>query len=293
MKLKQKSLGEIVFVGVCYLIIIFMCVVTLYPFMYLISASLSSATSVMKNEVFLFPKNFTWRAYQVVFQYKGIWTAYMNTIFYTVFGTILSLTLTILAAYPMSKKRWAWKKTMGLFVTFTMWFGGGMIPFYLTMRNLHLLDTRLGILLYPAISAFYIVIFRTHFESLPEALEESAKIEGANDFQILVRIIIPLSKPIMAAIALYYAIDRWNAYFWEMLLLTDDAKVPVQVLLQRIIINSQLGQDIAKALSPGEATIPNTIKYAAIMITTIPIIMIYPFLQKYFVSGALVGSVKE
>ena len=293
MNRKKRSFGEMVYVGVCYLIIIIMCVLTLYPFIYLVSASLSSATSVMKNEVFLLPKNFTWRAYEVVFQYKGIWIAYLNTIFYTVAGTLLSLVLSIFAAYPMSKKRWALKKPMGLFITFTMWFGGGMIPFYLTMKNLHLLDSRLGVLLYPAISAFYVIIFRTHFESLPDALEESAKIEGANDFQILVKIMIPLSKPIIAAISLYYAIDRWNAYFWEMLLLNDDKKMPVQVLLQRIIINSQLGQDIAKALSPGEATIPNTIKFAAIMITTLPIIMIYPFLQKYFVSGALVGSVKE
>ncbi|MBO7357651.1 MAG: carbohydrate ABC transporter permease [Lachnospiraceae bacterium] len=293
MKRMRSTLGEKTYVAVCYFIILIMCVLTLYPFIYLVSASFSSATSVMKNEVFLFPKHFTLRAYQVVFKYKGIWVAYLNTIFYTVAGTLLSLTLSIFAAYPMSKKRWALKKPMGLFVTFTMWFGGGMIPFYLTMKNLNLLDSRLGILLYPAISAFYVIIFRTHFESLPLALEESAKIEGANDFQILVRIMLPLSKPILAAIALYYAIDRWNSYFWEMLLLNDDMKVPVQVLLQRIIINSQLGQDIAKALSPGEATIPNTIKYAAIMITTLPIITIYPFLQKYFVSGALVGSVKE
>ena len=293
MKRMRSTLGEKTYVAVCYFIILIMCVLTLYPFIYLVSASFSSATSVMKNEVFLFPKHFTLRAYQVVFKYKGIWVAYLNTIFYTVAGTLLSLTLSIFAAYPMSKKRWALKKPMGLFVTFTMWFGGGMIPFYLTMKNLNLLDSRLGVLLYPAISAFYVIIFRTHFESLPLALEESAKIEGANDFQILVRIMLPLSKPILAAIALYYAIDRWNSYFWEMLLLNDDMKVPVQVLLQRIIINSQLGQDIAKALSPGEATIPNTIKYAAIMITTLPIITIYPFLQKYFVSGALVGSVKE
>ncbi len=293
MKRMRSTLGEKTYVAICYLIILIMCVLTLYPFIYLVSASFSSATSVMKNEVFLFPKHFTLRAYQVVFKYKGIWVAYLNTVFYTVAGTILSLTLSIFAAYPMSKTRWALKKPMGLFVTFTMWFGGGMIPFYLTMKNLNLLDSRLGVLLYPAISAFYVIIFRTHFESLPLALEESAKIEGANDFQILVRIMLPLSKPILAAIALYYAIDRWNSYFWEMLLLNDDMKVPVQVLLQRIIINSQLGQDIAKALSPGEATIPNTIKYAAIMITTLPIITIYPFLQKYFVSGALVGSVKE
>lgn len=292
--MKQKmGVGEIAFVSVCYIIIIFVCIVTLYPFIYLVAASFSSATSVMKNEVFFFPKEFTLKAYNVVLQYKGIWLSYLNTVFYTFFGTVLSVGLTVLAAYPLSKVKWAPKKIMSLFVVFTMWFSGGMIPFYLIMRTLGLIDTRLGILLYPAISAFYVIIFRTHFESLPISLEESAKIEGANDLQILLRIIVPLSKPIMAAIALYYAVSRWNSYFWEMLLLSDDKKVPVQVLLQRIIISSQLGQDIAKALSPGEASIPTTIKFAAIVITTLPIILIYPSLQKYFVSGALVGSVKE
>lgn len=289
----KMGFGEIAFTCICYLIVIFVCVVTLYPFIYIISASLSSATSVMKNEVVLFPVEFTTRAYSVVMEYKGIWTAYLNTIFYTFFGTLLSLALTILAAYPLSKERWVPRKAMTLFVVFTMWFGGGMIPFYLVMRALHLLDTRLGILLYPAISAFYVIIFRTHFQSLPNSLEESAKIEGANDAQILLKIILPISKPIMAAIALYYAVGRWNSYFWEMLLLSSNDKFPVQVLLQRIVISSQLGQDIAKALTRGEASIPTTIKFAAIIITTAPIILIYPFLQKYFIKGALIGSVKE
>ncbi|MDF2909095.1 MAG: hypothetical protein K0R34_4416 [Herbinix sp.] len=292
--MKQKmGVSEFTFVSICYLIIIFVCIVTLYPFIYLISSSFSSASSVMKNEVFLIPKEFTMKAYTVVLQYKGIWLSYLNTIFYTLFGTLLSLALTILAAYPLSKQRWAPKKVMSLFIVFTMWFGGGMIPFFLVMRSLHLVDNRLGILLYPAISAFYVIIFRTHFQSLPISLEESAKLEGANDLLILAKIMVPLSKPIMAAIALYYAVGRWNSYFWEMLLLSDDKKLPVQVLLQRIIIASELGQDIAKALTRGEASIPTTIKFAAIVITTVPIILIYPFLQKYFVSGALVGGVKE
>ena len=142
-------------------------------------------------------------------------------------------------------------------------------------------------------SAYYVIIFRTHFESLPDSLEESARIEGANDITILMKIMIPLSKPIMAAIALYYAIGRWNSYFWEMMLIQDEKKLPVQVILQRIVINSQLSEDVASALTAGQQSFPMTIKFAAIVITALPIICIYPFLQKYFVSGALVGSVKE
>lgn len=290
---KNMDVGEKTFVAICYLITIIVCIFTLYPFIYLTAASFSSANSVMRNEVVFLPKDFTVKAYQVVVQYKGIWTAYANTLFYTIVGTIISLALTIVAAYPLSKNKWAPRKVMSLFVVFTMWFSGGIIPFYLAMKDYHMLDSRLGILLYPAVSAFYVIIFRTHFQSLPVSLEESAKLEGANDFQILCKIMIPLSKPIMAAIALYYAIARWNSYFWEMMLLNDENKFPVQVLLQRIIISSQLGQDISKALTAGEASVPTTIKFAAIVITTLPIVAIYPFVQKYFVSGALVGSVKE
>ncbi len=292
MKYRMKF-GEFMYVAVCYGIIVFVCIVTLYPFMYLLSASLSSATSVMRNDIVLLPKEFTLRAYEVVIKYKGIWLAYLNTIFYTVAGTAISVVLSVLAAYPLSKKRWALHRPMGLFVVFTLWFSGGMIPFFLVMHDLGLTDSRLGILLYPAVNAMYVIIMRTHFESLPVSLEESAKLEGANDLQILRKIMVPLSKPVMAAIGLYYAISRWNSFFWESILLTDDSRVPVQVLLRRIILSSQLGQDIASALSRGEASIPVTIKYASIIITTLPIIVLYPFFQRYFVSGALVGGVKE
>jgi len=289
----RMNIGERLYVFFCYFLIIALCITILYPFIYMISASLSSTTAVMRNKVVLWPVDFTAEAYRVVVQYKGIWTAYANTIFYTVVGTFINLAFTILAAYPLSKKRWGARKVMSFILVFTMWFGGGQIPFYLTLKNLNLLNTRLAILIYGAVSAYYVIIFRTHFESLPDSLEESARIEGANDFTILTKIMLPLSKPIMAAIALYYAIGRWNAYFWEMMILQDEDKLPVQVILQRIVINSQLSEDVASALTAGQQSFPMTIKFAAIVITALPIICIYPFLQKYFVSGALVGSVKE
>jgi putative aldouronate transport system permease protein len=299
MKLKEvvmkqnKNVSEAIFVAICYSIIVLVCIVTLYPFIYLLCASFSSSESVMRNDVVLLPKEFTLRAYQVVAMYKGMWNAYLNTVYYTVFGTLLSLALSVLGAYPLSKMRWALRKWMGLFVVFTLWFTSGMIPFFLVMHTLNLTDSRLGILLYPAINALYVIILRTHFEGLPVSLEESAKLEGANDRQILMKIMLPLSKPVLAAIGLYYAIARWNSFFWESILLTDDKRVPVQVLLRRIIISSQLGQDMAAALSRGEASIPVTIKFAAIIVTTLPIIVLYPFFQRYFVSGALVGGIKE
>ena len=289
----KLNIGEKLYVFFCYFFIIALCVTILYPFIYMISASLSSTMAVMRNKVVFWPVDFTAEAYRVVVQYKGIWTAYGNTLFYTIVGTFINLAFTVLAAYPLSKKRWRARKAMSFILVFTMWFGGGQIPFYLTMKNLGLLNSRLAILIYGAVSAYYVIIFRTHFESLPDSLEESARIEGANDITILMRIMIPLSKPIMAAIALYYAIGRWNSYFWEIMLLQDENKLPVQVILQRIVINSQLSEDVASALTAGQQSFPMTIKFAAIVITALPIICIYPFLQKYFVSGALVGSVKE
>lgn len=288
-----SSVGEKTYVFFCYLFILILCLSILYPFIYMVSASLSSSTAVMKNDVVFLPVGFTTNAYKVVAGYNGIWVAYANTIFYTVVGTLVNLALTILAAYPLSKKRWGARKIFSFMLVFTMWFGGGQIPFYLTIKNLGLLNTRLAILIYGAISTYYVIIFRTHFESLPDSLEESARIEGANDFTILWKIMIPLSKPIMAAVGLYYAIGRWNSYFWEMMILSDENKLPVQVILQRIVINSQLSEDVASALTAGEQSFPMTIKFAAIVITALPIICIYPFLQKFFVSGALVGSVKE
>ncbi len=288
----KKSFEDMAFSAISYLFIIFVCIVTLYPIIFVVAASISSAGSIMRNEVLLLPKELTWRAYQVVVNYKGIWTAYANTLFYAIAGTAISVLLTAFAAYPLSRKSWAPRKFFSVFIVFTMWFSGGMIPFYLLIKNMGLLDSRIAILLYPAISAFYVIIMRTYFEGIPDAIEESAKLDGANDMVILFKIIIPLSMPIIATIALYYAVGRWNSFFWEMLILSDEKKLPVQVLLQRIILSSQLGQDIQKSLTRGEASIPITIKYACIVVTALPIIMVYPFAQKYFVKGVLVGGVK-
>ena len=288
----KKSFGDTAFSAIGYLFIIFVCIVTLYPIIYVISASMSSAGSIMRNEVLLVPKEVTWRAYEVVINYKGIWTAYANTLFYAIAGTGISVILTAFAAYPLSRKSWAPRKFFSVLIVFTMWFSGGMLPFYLLIKGMGLMDSRIAILLYPAISAFYVIIMRTYFEGIPDAIEESAKLDGANDLIILFKIIIPLSMPIIATIALYYAVGRWNSFFWEMLILSDEKKLPVQVLLQRIILSSQLGQDIQKSLTRGEASIPITIKYACIVVTALPIIMVYPFAQKYFVKGVLVGGVK-
>lgn len=290
-KIKYSPI-EKVYIFIAYAFVVILILATLYPIVYVVSSSLSSSQAVMRNDIILLPVEFTGRAYNVVFQFNGLWTSFFNSVFYTVVGTLISLFLTITAAYPLSRKRWRARKFFNLFLVFTMWFGGGMIPFFLVMKELNLLDSRFGILIYGAVSVFYIIIFRIHFESIPDELEESAKIEGANDIQILIQIMIPLSKAIIAAIALYYAVGKWNSFFWETILLSSEDKIPLQVLLQRIVSASQFDESASRALTRGEQSTPQTIKFAAIVVTSIPIVVVYPFLQKYFVAGTLAGSVK-
>nr|WP_251035994.1 carbohydrate ABC transporter permease [Paenibacillus sp. ISL-20] len=219
--------------------------------------------------------------------------AYGNTIYYTVVGTFLSLLLTTLAAYPLSRKNWKLRNFAAIFLAIPLWFGGGMIPFYMVMRDLHLLNSRMGILLYAAISTFYIIIVRTYFESLPKEIEESAKIDGASDIRIFLQMALPLSKPVLAAIGLYYAVGKWNSFFWELILLSKEKFMPVQVLLVRIIRDSSFDKEMEKALVQSSGVLPITIQYAAIVVTALPIIMAYPFLQKYFVKGVMIGAVKS
>jgi len=289
----RRSAGSFIYDFVVYAVVVLVCIITLYPFIYVLSVSVSEPNSVLKNEVMLLPKGFNLSSYATVLKYDGIWVAYFNTLFYTVVGTSISLIMTALAAYPLSRKDWKFRNAGTIFLAITLWFGGGMIPFFLVFRNLNLLDTRLSVLLYAAISTFYIIVMRTYFESLPKELEESAKIDGANDLRILWQIVVPLSKPVFAVIGLYYAVAKWNSFFWEMILLKNNALMPLQVMLVRIIRDSVFGQEIQRVMTQGEKVIPITIQYSAIVITVLPIIMVYPFLQRYFVKGVMIGAIKS
>ncbi|MGG3281799.1 carbohydrate ABC transporter permease [Paenibacillus solani] len=290
---KRVDVSDTIYFVFIYLFIIVTCIVMLYPFIYILSVSISNTDSVMRNEVLLWPKGINLSAYETVLNYKGMIVAYGNTIYYTVVGTFLSLLLTTLAAYPLSRKNWKLRNFAAIFLAIPLWFGGGMIPFYMVMRDLHLLNSRMGILLYAAISTFYIIIVRTYFESLPKEIEESAKIDGASDIRIFLQMALPLSKPVLAAIGLYYAVGKWNSFFWELILLSKEQLMPVQVLLVRIIRDSSFDKELEKALVQSSGVLPITIQYAAIVVTALPIIMAYPFLQKYFVKGVMIGAVKS
>lgn len=288
----KPTKGERVFYACNYVILTLVAASTLYPFIYVLASSLSSPDAVAAAKIWLFPIDFTLEAYKKVFSNPQIWIGYANSLFYTIVGTFVNVLLTILGAYPLSKKRLRGKGIISFMVLLTMWFNPGMIPTYLNLRNLNLLDKRITIIIAFGCTAFYVVLLRTYFQSLPEALEESAKIDGANDLTILTKIILPLSKPALATISLYYAVQRWNGYFWAMLILKDPKKIPLQVLLKKLIVEMNVGEELAGVGDMAVQYSQETIIYATIIIAALPMIIIYPFIQKYFEKGLMIGSVK-
>lgn len=217
------------------------------------------------------------------------WASYGNTLFYTFFGTLASLAIMSMGAYALSRRRLKGRRVIGMMISFTMWFNAGIIPFYLNMDDLNLLDSRLGIIFGFACSAFYIIIMRSYFEGLPQELEESAKIDGLSNFGIFLRIMLPLSTPMLATITLYCAVDRWNGYFWAMIMLKDIDKIPLQVLLKKLIVENQV---LASVDNGGVNYAREGMIYAIVIVAILPIILFYPFVQRFFVKGLTVGAVK-
>ncbi|KZZ83606.1 MULTISPECIES: carbohydrate ABC transporter permease [Bacillaceae] len=288
-KSKSERLSDVLIYG----FLVLLAIACIYPFIYVFSASISSAQSVISGEVILFPKDITFISYAKVLQDPDIWTAYGNTIFYTVFGTAVNLLLTICGAYPLSKKRLRGKAFIAFFIAFTMWFQAGIIPTYLNFKELGLLDTRTSIIIGFAVSTFLVFILRSFFQSIPDSLEESAKVDGANDLQILMKIYLPLSKPALVTVGLFYAVARWNGYFWAMVLLNDESKIPLQVMLKKLIVEMTVSEQVLATADAMTEFSRETIIYATIFVSILPIIIIYPFLQKYFVKGTMLGGVKE
>ena len=286
-----ESKGEKVFYMFNYLILGLFAAATLYPFIYVLSASMSSGLAVTTGRVWFFPVEINFEAYKSVFKEKGIWLAYGNTIYYTVVGTFVNLVLTVCGAYALSKRRLMGRKFINIMLAFTLLFSAGMIPTYLNLQDLGLLNTRLAIIIAGGISTFYVVIMRTFFQALPEELEEAAKIDGAGDITYLMKIVLPLSKPALAAIGLFYAVGRWNSYFWAMVILRDENKLPLQVLLTKLVVQMRRSEAM---LAQMELTsqVSETIIYATIVVAIIPIIAVYPFIQKYFVQGVMIGTLK-
>lgn len=287
----KLSIGNRIFNVFNHCCILLFSLTTVYPFIYVLSASISSPQAVITGKVLLFPKGITLEAYKYLLEERGIWMAYANTIFYTVVGTAVQMFVTTTGAYALSKKRLLGRSFISFMLAFTMWFHAGMIPFFLNIKDLGLYNNRWGIIIAFACTAFYVILMRTYFQSISESLEESAIIDGANDFTIFSKIYLPLSVPTLATIGLYYAVSRWNAYFWAMVLLRDESKIPLQVLLRKLVIQMKVPEEYA-AFYDVETFTQETFIYSTIMVSVIPIVMVYPFLQKHFVKGIMMGAIK-
>lgn len=259
-----------------------------YPFLYMLAVSFSDPEYVMRSEVLLWPKGFHWKAYELVLSDPSILRGYRNTLFYVAAGTTISLALTVLTAYALARKELLFGRPVTLMIVFTMLFSGGMIPSFLVVKALGLLNTVWAMILPGAISAWNLFVMRTFFAGLPKELEESAKIDGAGDFGILLRIIAPLSKPVLATIGLFYAVAIWNNYYSALLYLRSESLYPLQVAIRHLLERGV----IAGGGGLEDGTIDQTLKFATIIVGTLPIMMVYPFLQKHFVKGVLIGSVK-
>ena len=287
----KHSMGEKAFDWFNYLFMIFLMFVMIYPLLFVAFASLSSPSLMLSHKgLLLWPKGFSLESYKAIFNYKMIFVSYKNTIIYVVAGTLINIIMTTLAAYGLSRKNVLLANGIMFFIAFTMFFGGGLIPSYLIMVDLGLLNTRWALLLPGMIGTTNLIIMRTSFRALPVSLEESARIDGANDFVILFRIIIPLSMPVIAVMVLYYGVGHWNSWFNAMIYLQDRNLYPLQLILREILIDSTT--DVIELGGSDSEPIAQTIKYATIMVATVPILLIYPFIQKYFVKGVMIGALK-
>lgn len=291
----KDSKSRKAFNAVNIIIMILLIIATLYPLLYVLFASFSESNILMAHDGLLFmPVGFSLAAYKGVFSNPNILSGYKNTIIILLAGTTTNLLLTSLAAYVLSRKNVLYKNVIMMIIMFTMFFGGGMIPVYLLVKGIGITDTYLALILPTAVSTYNLIIMRTGFAAIPDSLEESAKIDGASHFTILTRIVVPLAKPTIAVMVLYYGVAHWNSWFTAMIYLPKRRDLrPLQLILRSILIqnDTKIMMDSGAGVGDQES-IAETIKYAVIVVATLPILAIYPFLQKYFIKGIMIGAVK-
>ncbi len=289
----KRTPGEWAFDIINTVILVLVIIVTLYPFIYVLFASISNPSMMASHTgLLLWPIGFDLEAYKAVLENPNILMGYKNTLFYVVVGTSFSLLMTIFTAYVLSRKGYMLKRFLTFMAVFTMFFSGGLIPFYLQVNRLGLADTRWALIFPAAMSTYNVIVMRTAFSSIPDSLEESARIDGAHDFTILFQIVLPLSLPTVAIMVLFYGVGQWNSWFNAMVFLRNRNLYPLQLILREILILSDTSDMVTNMVVDREM-LGETIKYATIIITTVPILLVYPFLQKYFVKGMMIGAVKE
>ncbi|MDT2806655.1 carbohydrate ABC transporter permease [Vagococcus lutrae] len=299
-KIKDTKADKI-FVGFVYLFLALALVIVLYPLIYIVSASISEPQFVNSGEMWLLPKGFTFEGYKTIFQNENIWRGYRNTIFYTVLGTTINLAVTLPAAYALSRVDFYGKKLFMNFMLLTMFISGGLIPSYLLIKNLGMIDTIWALVIPNAASVYNIVVTRTFFQSsIPREMEEAAIVDGCSDFKMFIKIILPLSMPIIAVMGLFYGIGHWNSYFNALIYISNKSMYPLQMVLREILVLQDLSSNsTATNVSASTAEmlyskqqLVQVIKYGVMIVSTLPVIVVYPFLQRYFVKGVMIGSLK-
>lgn len=278
-----------------YIILSFITLLVLYPLFFVLIASISSPETVMRGEVWLWPKDITFVGYERLFANSELIRGFINTLLYTAAGTALNVVLTVAAAYPLSRTDFTGRGVFTFIMIFTMFFSGGMIPNYLLIKQLGMLDTFWVMIIPTAVSVWNIIIMRTFFQtSIPKEMQEASFIDGCSNMKVLLRIVLPLSGPILAVMVLFYAVGHWNSYFNALIYLSNRSHYPLQLFLREILVQGQMQEmvdisddSLARSLMDAEA-----IKYAAVIITNLPMLILYPFLQKYFVKGVMIGAIK-
>lgn len=290
----KESYGDKVFLTFIYILLTAVLIVILYPLVYIASASVSSPLAVSSGKVWLWPVNFSLDGYEAVFRNPQVVLGYANSLFYTIFGTLISTTLTVLVAYPLSRRSFYGRNVLMIFIVITMLFNGGLIPEYLIVKQFGMVDTRWALLIPKAIAVWQIIIARTFFQStIPDELVEASELDGCSDLRFLGSVVLPLSKPIIAVVALMYGIYQWNTYFDALIYLKTQALYPLQLVLRNILIlNTVSGGNIDAAEMVKRRDVADLMKYSLIVVASLPVLVVYPFIQRFFVKGMLIGSVK-
>ncbi|NOU63825.1 ABC transporter permease subunit [Paenibacillus sp. LMG 31461] len=291
----QESRGDQLFNIVNYTVLCLFTLSVLYPLIYVLSASFSSSTAVISGRVWLWPVDITLQGYEAVFKNNRVWVGFANSLFYAVVGTIINVMMTLIAAYPLSRKDFYIRNgIMALFV-FTMMFGGGLIPNYLLIKELGLLDTRWALIIPGVMSVMSVIIARTYFQTtIPDEILEAAHLDGCSDYKFLVKIVAPLSGPIIAVLSLFYAVGHWNTYFAALLYLKSPDLFPLQIILREVLVKNTFDEEIITDVvgAAQREGMRELLKYSLIVISTIPVLVVYPFIQRHFVKGMMIGSLK-
>ncbi|WP_274652608.1 carbohydrate ABC transporter permease [Paenibacillus humicola] len=291
----REPIGDRLLLAVLYVALIAVMLVVLYPMLYIFSSSLSSPNAVVSGQVWLYPVGLSFRAYESIFHSSQLMLGYYNSIVYTVVGTFINVAFTVLLAFPLAQKQFPGRKIITLLMLFTLFFDGGLIPTYLLVKNLHMLDTRWALWLPGALSVFQVIVARTFFQtSIPEELSEAAQIDGCRDSRYLISVALPLSKPILAVMTLMYAVGHWNAYFDALIYLRSESLFPLQYVLRNVLILNAADPEMLAntAQKLRDQGFEQALKYALIVVACVPVLIMYPFVQKHFVKGVLVGSLK-